>query len=148
MLCSFVPMHILFILSCKVVACTMRCLPCLSFSSCHSFATFHFYRFFICCSLNAGSRAFVKRNLSRSESLVTCNLIGFPSFTICSGICLSFYCINFTFGWLISYLGKLFFLFWCFGLCLNFLSLNIMQALSGHENVVQFHNAYEDTTCT
>ncbi|KAJ0534772.1 putative non-specific serine/threonine protein kinase [Helianthus annuus] len=26
--------------------------------------------------------------------------------------------------------------------------VNIMQALSGHENVVQFHNAYEDTTCT
>ncbi|KAJ0921753.1 putative non-specific serine/threonine protein kinase [Helianthus annuus] len=25
--------------------------------------------------------------------------------------------------------------------------VNIMQALSGHENVVQFHNAYEDT-CT
>ncbi|KAF5820577.1 putative non-specific serine/threonine protein kinase [Helianthus annuus] len=26
--------------------------------------------------------------------------------------------------------------------------VNIMQALSGHENVVQFHNAYEDTMCT
>ncbi|KAJ0955505.1 putative non-specific serine/threonine protein kinase [Helianthus annuus] len=26
--------------------------------------------------------------------------------------------------------------------------VNIMQALSGHENVVQSHNAYEDTTCT
>ncbi|MFS8016160.1 hypothetical protein Hanom_Chr15g01365141 [Helianthus anomalus] len=81
----------------------MRCLPRLSFSSCHSFAAFHFYRFLICCSLNAGSRAFVKCNLSRSESSVTCNLIGFPSFTICSGICLSFYCINFTFRWLMRF---------------------------------------------
>ncbi|MFS7962360.1 hypothetical protein Hanom_Chr08g00725751 [Helianthus anomalus] len=103
MLCSFVHLHILFILSCKVAACTMRCLPRLSFSSCHLFAAFHFSRFLICCSLNAGSHAFVNRNLSRSESSVTCNLIGFPSFTIYSGICLSFYCINFTFGWLIRF---------------------------------------------
>ncbi|MFS7919370.1 hypothetical protein Hanom_Chr03g00211911 [Helianthus anomalus] len=31
---------------------------------CDLFSAFHFSRFLICCSLNAGSRAFVKRNLS------------------------------------------------------------------------------------
>ncbi|KAJ0575946.1 putative non-specific serine/threonine protein kinase [Helianthus annuus] len=143
MLCSFVPLHILFILSCKVAACTMRCLPRLSFSSCHLFAAFHFSRFLICCSLNAGSRAFVKRNLSRSESSVTCNLIGFPSFTICSG----FLMMVDGFDMLVKLLS-------CFQQMTHLAAVedvkrevNIMQALSGHENVVQFHNAYEDT-CT